>query len=77
VPLATHRLYCLADDRKLAFFTLWSSTLSALCLTVDAPCVAILFDMAHAFLKWVTTLCAEEVTEVPVLTKRNHMLAED
>jgi hypothetical protein len=63
----------------------WQSTLHALRgppfgafrLTIQAPGIAVFLNVAHAFLERITTLSTEEMTKVPVFTKRNSMLTQD
>jgi hypothetical protein len=67
----------LADDWLLALQAFGSSSLGALRLTVQAPCVPILLDVAHAFLERIAALSAEEMTEMPMLTQCHGVLADD
>lgn len=77
VPLPSEGLDVLSDDSNLALLALGCSSLSALGLAVHAPGIAVLLNVRHAMLERVATLCTEEVPIVPVLTKRNDVLAQD
>jgi hypothetical protein len=77
VPLAAQGLDDHADDGESALHALRCPPLGALRLAVDAPGVPILLDVAHARLEGIAALSAEEVAEVPVLSQRDGVLAED
>lgn len=77
VPFSSHRLNVFTDNRLFALQTFWSSLFSALGLAIEAPRVAILFDVAHAFLERITTFSTEEVFKMPMLAKCDCMLADD
>ena len=77
MPFSAHCLDVLADDWLLALQAFGSSALGALRLAVQAPCIPILLDMAHAFLERVAALSAEEMAEMPMLTQRHGVLADD
>lgn len=68
MPFAIQGLDDHSDDGESALHALRGAPFGAFRLTVDAPGVPVFLDMAHAFLKWVAAFCAEEVTEVPVLS---------
>jgi hypothetical protein len=46
-------------------------------LTINAPGIAILLNMAHSLLEWITALGAEEVAKVPVFSKGNGVFTKD
>lgn len=77
MPFSTHSLDILADDRLPALQAFRSSSLCTLGLAVQTPCVPILLDVAHTFLERISTLSAEEVSEMPVLAQCNRMLTDD
>ena len=77
VPLAAEGLDVLADDALLAAPALGGAALRALRLALDAPRVAVLFNVRHAVLKGVAALGAEKVSVVPVGAERDNVLAED
>lgn len=77
VPLAAQRLYILTDDGLPALAALGRPSLCALGLAVDAPGVAVLFNMRHSVAERVAALGAEEVTVMPVRAEGDDVLADD
>lgn len=77
VPLPAQSPDVLPNDGLATFPALGSSPLGTLCLTVDAPCVAVLLDMCHSLFKGVATLGTEEVPVVPMLSECNDVFAKD
>ena len=77
MPFSTHCLDVLADDGLFALQTLGSSSLCTLSLTVQAPCISILLNVAHTFLERITTLRAKKVSKMPMLTQCNRVFADD
>lgn len=77
VPFTTQGLNVFADDRSSALLAFRCSSFCSFGLATQAPCVPILLNVCHAFLKRITTFCAEEVSVMPALSQGNHVLAND
>jgi hypothetical protein len=77
MPLSTHGLNCLTNDWESTLLALRGPPLGALSLTIQTPCVAILFDVAHALLERITTFGTKEMAEMPVLTKSDSVLSQN
>lgn len=77
MPLATKGLDILANHGFLTLTTLRGSSFCPFGLARHAPRVPVLLNMGHTTFKRIATLGAKEVTEVPVGTKGNHVLAHD
>ena len=77
MPLAAKRLNILTNDSLPALATLGRAPLGALRLAANTPRIAVLFDMRLALAERLTTLGAEEVTDVPMGAQCHHVLAHD
>lgn len=77
MPLSIHSQDSLADNGQPTFLAFWGSTLGAFGLAIYTPRIAVFLDVAHALLEGVAAFSAEEVAEVPVFTKGNHVLPKD
>lgn len=77
VPFAAEGLNVLANDGQFAPLALWSPPLCPLGLALDAPGVAVLFNVRHTLLKGVAALGAKEVSVVEVVSESDDMITQD
>jgi hypothetical protein len=77
MPFSAQGLNVLSNDSCTTLSAFRCSPLSALRLAIDAPRVAILFDMCHTVLKRITALSAEEMSVVPMSAEGDNVLTKN